>query len=404
MGCVAWMLLNVLGFVAPQWPSAIKVNPILRKLSATTRSAPLLVLIVVLLSGCAGEEVVRGRFDYDLRPLASRHAVNWPAPPDTPRFRYVGELLGEPNFVDMSDQSASLLARSAMLVGKWVAGLLSVNEKLLLHRPMHGTSDAAGRVFVVDAGRNAILVFEPQAAEGKKGEGELLVWTQAEEWLPFQSPIAIAFAWKGRLAVSDAKLKSVYLLDGKGVPVGKLGAGLLERPTGLAFDASRGQLYVADTEASNVKVFGEDGRLLRTIGKPGSGLGEFNAPTHLAFSADRLYVSDALNNRIQVFGPQGDFLRATGATGVHVGQLTRPKGVAFNADSKLTYVVESYFAHLLIYDEQGQFLLGIDGSGLPQGKFMLPAGVWLGAGGKVFVADMYNNRVVVFEYLAAKSN
>lgn len=380
------------------------MNPISTKLRAATRSARLAVLAAVLLTGCAGEEIVRGRLDYDLRPVEARRQINWPAPPETPRFRYVGELVGEPNFVDISDQHVSFLTRSAILVGKWVAGLLSVNEKVLLHRPMHGASDAAGRVLIVDAGRNAILVFDPQAKEAKKGEGELLVWTQAEEWVSFQSPIALALAWKGRLAVSDAKLKTVYLLDGNGLPVGKLGSGLLERPTGLAFDAARGDLYVADTEASNVKVFGEDGALRRTIGSPGSAPGEFNAPTHLAFAGGNLYVSDALNNRMQVFGPEGNFLRATGEAGVHVGQLSRPKGVAFSAENKLAYVVESYFAHLLVYDQQGRFLLGIDGSGLPTGKFMLPAGVWLGSDGKVFVADMYNNRVVVFEYLAAQNN
>ena len=368
------------------------------------RSAHLAVLMVVLLAGCAGEEIVRGRLDYDLRPLEARRQINWPGPPETPRFRYVGELVGEPNFVDISDQHVSLLKRSAIMIGKWVAGLLSVNEKVMLHRPMHGASDARGRVLVVDAGRNAILVFEPQAKEAKKGEGELLVWTQAEEWVAFQSPIALAFAWKGRLAVSDARLKTVYLLDDKGVPVGKLGSGALERPTGLAFDAARGDLYVADTEASVVKVFGEDGALRRTIGQPGSAPGEFNAPTHLAFAGDSLYVSDALNNRIQVFDPAGNFLRVTGEPGVHVGQLSRPKGVAFSAEDKLAYVVESYFAHLLIFNQEGQFLLGIDGAGLPTGKLMLPAGVWLGSDGKVFVADMYNNRVVVFEYLATLHN
>ena len=355
--------------------------------------------MLALLSGCATEGEVRGRLDYDLRPPESRRQVNWPRQPDTPRFRYVGELIGEPNFIDTSEQNVSLLARAAILAGKWVAGLLTTNEKMLMLRPIHGMTDAAGRVMVVDAGRNAILVFEPQAEEAKKGDGELLIWTQAEQYKEFQSPIAIVPVDKDRLAVSDAKLKAIFLLDRKGQPVGKIGSGFVERPTGLAFDAARGHLYVADTEASDIKVFADDGSLIKTIGRPGSEPGELNAPTHLAFSDDRLYVSDALNNRIQVFDVEGEFVRAIGEAGVHVGQLTRPKGVAVASDSKLTYIVESYFAHLLIYDEQGQFLMGIDGSGLMDGKFMLPAGIWLGSDSKIFVADMYNNRVVIFEYL-----
>jgi DNA-binding beta-propeller fold protein YncE len=355
--------------------------------------------MLALLTGCASEGEVRGRLDYDLRPMESRRQVNWPRLPDTPRFRYVGELIGEPNFIDTTDQNVSLLVKTAILAGKWIAGLMTTNEKMLMIRPIHGMTDAAGRVLVVDAGRNAILVFEPQAKEAKKGDGELLIWSQAEEYKPFQSPIAIVPVWKDRLAVSDAKLKAVFLLDGKGAPVGQIGMGSLERPTGLAFDATRGHLYVADTEAGNIKVYAEDGSLLKTIGSPGSAAGELNAPTHLAYAGDRLHVSDTLNNRIQVFNAAGEYQRAIGEAGVYVGQLTRPKGVAVSEHSKLTYVVESYFAHLLVFDEQGQFLMGIDGSGLIDGKFMLPAGIWLGDDGKVFVADMYNNRVVIFEYL-----
>lgn len=359
----------------------------------------IVMLFAALVSACSGDAIVRGRLDYDLRPLQARRQVDWPKPPDEPRFRYAGELFGETNFIDMSGENVSFLMRAAVTVGRWVAGLLSVNEKVVMLRPIHGLTEPTGKVYVVDAGRSAVLVFEPQAEEGKKGEGELLVWTQAEERLAFASPIAIAAAWNGTLAVSDAKLKAVYLLDNKGVPVGKIGAGQLDRPTGLAFDRARGQLYVADTEASDIKVFDQAGNLLRTIGRPGGDLGELNAPTHLAFSGGALHVSDSLNNRVQVFDPDGKFLRVTGEVGIHVGQFSRPKGVAVDAERKLTYVIESYFAHLLIYDEQGQFLLGIDGSGLPEGKFMLPAGVWLGSDGKVFVADMYNNRVVIFEKL-----
>jgi hypothetical protein len=291
MGFGAYMLLAVDAFGSCQPPS--NLNSIQEKFAVANLRATVFILILALLTGCASEGEVRGRLDYDLRPQESRRQVNWPRQPDTPRFRYVGELIGEPNFIDTSDQNVSLLARTAILAGKWIAGLLTTNEKMLMLRPIHGMTDAAGRILVVDAGRNAILVFEPQAKEAKKGDGELLIWSQAEEYKPFQSPIAIVPVWKDRLAVSDAKLKAVYLLDDKGAPVGKIGIGTLERPTGLAFDATRGHLYVADTEAGNVKVFAEDGSLLKTIGSPGSAAEELNAPTHLAFASDRLYISDS---------------------------------------------------------------------------------------------------------------
>lgn len=360
--------------------------------------------LALLLGACSGDAIVRGKLDLDLRSPQARTQVNWPKHPNPPRFRYAGELVGEPNFVDFNDERLGTLKRTAIAVGKWIAGLLSTNEKVVMARPIHGFTDASGRIFVVDAGRAAILAFMPQAIEGRKGEGEMLVWTAADQHAELQSPIAITGAWNGTLAVSDAELKAVYLLNDKGEPIGKLGAGLLGRPTGLAFDSDNGLLYVADTEASDIKVFDRTGQQIRTIGAPGDGTGELNAPTHLSFADGTLYVSDSLNNRLQAFSTDGSHRQTTGEAGIHVGQFSRPKGIAYDARQKLVYAIESYFAHLLVYDDAGLFLLGIDGSGLPDGRFALPAGVWLGGDNKVFVADMYNNRVVVFERLPPPNN
>lgn len=346
-------------------------------------------------------DVIRGRMEYDLRPEAERKEVVWPRAPDVARYRYVGELVGEYNFKDMSDSKNNLLLNFA----KWIAGLVDYDQQLLLHRPSGGFTDGEGRVFVVDAGRNAIVVFDPKAPEEEesdRGEGQMLVWDRVEAGVRMAAPVSVAKIWKDEIAVADTRLGAVYRLGPKGEARGKLGEGQLERPTGLAFDKDGGRLFVADTKASDIKIFAEDGTLLGTVGRPGEGTGELNSPTHLAYARDRLYVTDALNNRIQVFDAAGQYLQEVGTRGVLVGQLTRPKGVAAD-EQGLSYVVESYFGHLLIYDEQGRFLLGIPGSGLKGGEFFLPAGVWLDDQGQVFIADMFNGRIVVFRYLGGKT-
>jgi len=55
--------------------------------------------------------------------------------------------------------------------------------------------------------------------------------------------------------VADAELGVVVMLDDQGVSQGFLGEGLLQRPTGLAYDPDQGHLYVADTAAHDIKVF-----------------------------------------------------------------------------------------------------------------------------------------------------
>ena len=62
-------------------------------------------------------------------------------------------------------------------------------------------------------------------------------------------------------------------------------------------------------------------------------------------------------------------------------------------------MVESYYYHLLIFDADGRFLLPIGGSGSGVGQFYLPAGVFVDDSEKVYVADMFNGRVVVLEFV-----
>lgn len=358
----------------------------------------IVALCLLLLGGCAGVGEIRGKLNYDLRPEGEQSAVFWPVPPDTPRYRYVGELVGQPNFITKKADDAK---STAILVLKWIVGLFDTTSDIFLARPMHGTVAEDGRIYVVDAGRNALVVFDPNALTEDglaSGEGQMLLWEFIEENTRFASPISVAIAWDNTIAVTDAGLGVVVRLDRSGKLIGKLGQGQLQRPTGIAYDRERGLLFVADTPAHDIKVFDRSGKIVRTIGAAGEDDAQFNAPTQLAFARGRLYVSDTLNSRVQVFDAEGQRVSGFGERGLYVGNLTRPKGVAVD-NAGIVYVIESYYAHLLAYSEKGEFLLGINGSGLEGGEFFLPSGVWTDNQGRLFVADMFNGRVVVFQFL-----
>ena len=80
--------------------------------------------------------------------------------------------------------------------------------------------------------------------------------------------------------------------------------------------------------------------------------------------------------------------------------LVRPKGVTTDRDGNV-YVIESYYDHLLIYNQDGELLLPIGGTGNDIGRFFLPAGAWSDDRDRIFVADMFNARVVIFRYVSA---
>lgn len=349
----------------------------------------LFLAAAAVVAGCGGAQAVQGEFRLQIDEEGLRNPVAWPAPPEVPRYLYAGELIGERNFVDTSEG----FQRGAKNVFNWLVGLFEDQpDELTLQRPQTGVVDATGRVMVTDTSRNAVYVFD-------EARGELQIWEYADGLQRFRAPIGIAAGRNGEVLVSDAELGHVVRLDPTGKPIGAIGKGMFQRPTGLARDPVRGLVYVADTHAHDIKVFDDDGNLVRVIGFRGEGEGQFNYPTHLAFARGELYVTDTMNNRVQVFNGDGELVdRMFGRRGLYVGQMVRPKGVAVDDEGDV-YVVEGYYDHLLVYNAKGEFLLGIGGTGAGIGKFFLPSGVWVDSHNRIYVADMFNGRVAVFQFL-----
>jgi len=346
--------------------------------------ASALLALAMMLAGCAETHKV---LTLNSQSQSAERKV-WPAIPDEPRYRYVGELTGEENFkpIDIVDRS------TATKFFEWLVGLSGfIDAPIVLQRPQSGMVDHEGRIYVTDISRGAVYVFDKPA-------GQLEVWENSGKDERFVAPIGIAQGVQGEVLVADAELHAVFRLDSKGNPLGELGREVLMRPTGLAFDSQRELIYVADTHAHNIKVFNNDGSLQKVIGQRGEGDGQFNFPTHLAFQADKLYVTDTLNSRVQIFDMNGNMVTKFGQRGLFVGNMVRPKGVAVDRGGNV-YVVESLHDNLLIFDSEGNTLLAIGGSGSDVGEFYLPAGVWIDSLDQIYIADMFNGRIVVLQFL-----
>lgn len=351
------------------------------------RAGAVAVLLLAGLTGCAGPG---GPAPQAFHYTVSGEPRYWPGLPEVPRYRYVGELTGEENFRTRQGQTSGM--QKAL---KWLAGIDDEDRANSLQRPQGVVVDDAGRIYVSDISRQAVLVFDPVA-------GRLRVWSQARSEVPFRSPVGVALDADGGLLVADAERGAVFRLDADGRPRGSIGQAELRRPTGVARDPVSGRIFVADTRRHQVVVFDRTGRFLDHWGRRGDEPGRFNAPTYIYWSGGRLYVADTLNARVQVLdGRDGHWLKTIGRRGLYVGNFERPKGVAVDDEGNV-YVVESYRDHLLIFDRDGRFLLPIGGTGKQVGQFFLPAGVSVDRRNRIYVADMFNGRVVVFQYLGER--
>ena len=339
---------------------------------------------MLLMAGCASTHTV---IRYETDPVT---ATVWPAPPETPRYRYVGVLTGEEN-VQATDEGE--LATAGTRFFKWLIGLTSAKHTpVILQRPQGVmVDDDRGRIYVTDVSRGAVYVFDQVT-------GKMSVWEMATPKQRFLTPIGIAPGANGEILVADAQLGLVAHLDPEGHPREAFGKGELSWPTGIARDPVHARIYVADTHSHQIKVFDDAGKLLETFGKHGAAPGEFNSPTFLAISHNKLYVTDTLNARVQVLTLDGKPLQTIGRRGLFVGDLPRPKGVSVDNDGNI-YVVESYFDYLLVFNAAGDFLMPIGGTGSGVGQFYQPGGVWTDQHDRIYIADTFNGRVVILQFL-----
>jgi len=275
---------------------------------------------------------------------------------------------------------------------EWVAGPA---ERPWLGRPYDLTEDSLGRLIISDPGQGVvhILDFERRTyAQISKAKRQRLL-----------SPVGVAVDGDDNIYVADSELAAVFVFSRKGEFLrtletrGKGRESLFQRPTGLALDAARRLLYVADTWSHQVLVLDLEGNALMTIGRRGAGPGEFNYPTSLALVGGELYVVDAMNFRVQVLAADGEFLRSFGELGNSTGTLNRPKGISVDGDSNV-YVVDALFETVQVFDSQGQLLYYFGHGGRDEGGFTLPSGIYINPGNHIYIADSHNQRIQVFRY------
>ncbi len=186
-------------------------------------------------------------------------------------------------------------------------------------------------------------------------------------------------------------------------------------PQGIAV-GPEGNVYVLDTGNCIVKKFDPSGKLLVKWGGPGDLDGQFGAghwpgdgPVDVAVdSSGTVYVADTYNYRIQKFDSSGNFLRKWGSQGTGDGEFGDdpfgggPGGVAVGASGNV-FVMDIANRRVQVFDSSGKFLRkwGSEGSG--DGQFGggmgwgYAPGIDIDALGNIYVVDPSNCRVQKFD-------
>lgn len=305
----------------------------------------------------------------------------WPPAPGQARIRYVGELATDR---DLKPGAKPMEGLRNLLFGR--------EQPLEMLHPLDVCTDGAGRVFVADSTGMVVHVFDTATRAYAR-------WKPEDGSARFQTPVALTWDPRGRLLVTDSTEAVVFVFDAKGVLLGTLGEGSLQRPCGVAVDVERDRVLIADAAAHQVVVLTSDGQEIGRIGRRGTSHGEFNFPTYVALGDDgSIYVSDSLNFRVQVFDSGGSFVAQIGEKGDLPGYFSQPKGVALDPEGHV-YVVDANFEAVQVFDRDGTLLTTFGSEGRGAGGFWLPTGIAIDANARIWIADSYNKRVQVFDYL-----
>ncbi len=331
-------------------------------------------LIKMMVSVC-----VFGLFGCAANPPVKQTIV-FPPPPDKARLEWIGTFHSERDFEKSSKQ-------------KLVEAVAGEGEVDAFDGPFGVAVNVNGQILVSDLYHQVVKVMN-------MGNAEITPFGA----LRFRNNLGITTDSQGRVYVADGKAQKIMVLSAEGEPLHAIGNGeTLEKPAYLAVNNALGRLYVSDPKAYAVKVFSLEGEFLFEFGDKGGEDGQFNAPQGLAIDKDdQVYVADMLNARIQVFSAEGEFIRKFGSRGYLKRQFETPKDLAFDSEGHL-YVVDSRRPNFRIFNPDGTLLLVVGGEKRTDHRlgFALPVSVHVDEQDRVFIVDLMNRRVAVWQYLSA---
>ncbi|WP_303720807.1 hypothetical protein [Malonomonas rubra] len=169
--------------------------------------------------------------------------------------------------------------------------------------------------------------------------------------------------------------------------------------------ADDGTIYAVGINGTGVMVLSPEGEFLRWIEPHDEILGIDEKAPILAIDRGidgNLYLLSEAMGRVYVYDQRERYLYKFGEKGGEPGKLSRPRGIAVDDFRQRVYLVDYQRHTLSIYAQTGEYLFEVGGLGGGRGWFYYPSDIVVDGNGRVVVADTFNHRLQVFEFVSRR--
>ena len=211
---------------------------------------------------------------------------------------------------------------------------------------------------------------------------------------PIIKPYGLALANK-QLYVCDSVAGAVEILDFEKKSMRVFAPGglaMLKTPINIAVDID-GTRYIADTGRGEVLVYGADD------GFRGSIKDKDLKPTSVAVTTDRLFVMDLDAHCVRVYEKTGRkplFTIPHDPAADQPGHLFMPVNFTLDAHGRV-YVSDLSNCQISIYEADGRYVRAFGSRGDMPGQFVRPKGVAVDRAGRTYVVDAASQVCQVFD-------
>lgn len=346
------------------------MRPLITKEKHLIAGVPFISLILLLLLASCSRSLQGSN--------TAATSVVFPQPPDTARVQYLTSISNSTNVT--GKQSAF----KDYVVGK--------EDPMPIIKP-YGIHSSQDRIYICDVDLKGLEIVNL-----KENTFEYFIPTGSGS---LQLPINCYVDEKGYLYVADAGRMTVVIFDENLQYVNVLSGDDDFKPTDVAVNS--GKIWVANIKGGVLTFDQETLKLQEPFHnyKPGE-KGNIYQPTNIWVTDDEVYVSDFGEFNVKVYDQQGNYLRSIGSYGSLLGQFVRPKGIAVDKNSNL-FVVDGGFENTQIFNKDGKLMMWFGGPYKGPGYMWLPVKVTLDYYNVKYFEDFIDPKFEI-EYLIYVTN